>query len=102
MSWKSYHVLPIHPAKPRAARKPTGGNRHSWTPDEIREVFQLFKKWFQAERTPGQTAIKSGIKKSKALNGNIGKIPQDIIKKKISWLRLHPPANFKELVGSNE
>ena len=65
-------------------------NRHRWTPEEIAELKTIFEQWFKEDSTPGNKVIAKAKQHSKEKNGLIWKLESDKIKKKISWMRLHP------------
>lgn len=87
-------LLFFHVVKKKGGRRHPPINRHRWTADELKEVREIFHPFFVKDKTPGQNAVLRGIAQSKERGGLIWKLPAGKIKKKISWLRLHPPPHL--------
>jgi hypothetical protein len=64
--------------------------RHKWTEEEILELKEVFRKFFLENKIPGMKDIEKLKIKSKNKGGKIWLLSTDKIKKKISWIRLHP------------
>ena len=67
-------------SKPKKTKQVVG--RHTWTKAEIQETKELFKKFFQNDRTPGLKALTKLLQQNKKEGGSIWKLGSDKVKKK--------------------